>query len=145
MLVVEVPRRRVLGNPLFLQVSTEGVDPTLLDVLSVLQESVVRADRDDEIAVRAYAHLERGFQIRPPSFLYKNLHSFVRDNRRQRVGVFDYWTVLKLLTSFRGVDSVFRPPLYQRLWAEAPAEVQKWGFVVIVPPREVCAGARLPP
>ena len=82
MLVVEVPRRRVLDNPLFLQILIEGIDPSLRDSLSVPQEAVVRADRDEEIAVRAYAHLEHRLQFRRPSFLCKNFHSFFAGNCR---------------------------------------------------------------
>jgi len=110
-LVIEVPRWRVLSNPLFLQVLIDGINPNLRDGLPVLQETVVRADRDDEIAVRAYAHFEGGLEIRRPSFLGKNLHSFLVGDCRYRVGLFDNRTVAKLLASLCSVDPVLRPPL----------------------------------
>jgi hypothetical protein len=140
MLVIEVPSRRVLNNPLFLQVSIEGIDPTLRDSLPVLQETVVRADRDDIRATRAHAQFERGLQIRRPSLLCKNLHDFSCGDSRQRIGFFDNWTVTVLLTSLRGVDPVLLPPLQQRVWIGRPTEVQQWGFIVVVSFWEVCPG-----
>jgi len=140
MLVVEVPRWRVLNNLLFLQVSIEGINPNLRDRLPVLQETVVRADRDEEIAVRAHAHFEPGMEIRCPSFLRKNLHSFFVGNCGYAVGFFDDWTVAKILAYPCSVDPILRPPVYQHAWAKGPTEVQKRRFVVIVSPWEVRPG-----
>ena len=73
MFVVEVPRRRVPNNSLLLQVSVEGINPTLRDGLPVLHEAVVRADRDDIATARVHAQLEHGSQIRCPSLRCKDL------------------------------------------------------------------------
>ena len=62
--VVEVPRRGVLNNPIFLQVLVEGVYLIRCDTFRILREAVVRADREEEVAFRAHAH----FELEPQSW-----------------------------------------------------------------------------